>query len=57
MNSLRCPRNKLAAVLVLLFEKEGVLRVLLTTRSKTLRSHPGQVDVFIGLSNGPYRII
>jgi coenzyme A diphosphatase NUDT7 len=26
----------------LLFEKEGSLRVLLTTRSKNLRSHPGQ---------------
>ncbi|KAH9958579.1 NUDIX hydrolase domain-like protein [Russula dissimulans] len=30
------------AVLVLLYEREGVLRVLLTTRSKELRSHPGQ---------------
>ncbi|KAF9649871.1 hypothetical protein BDM02DRAFT_3094075, partial [Thelephora ganbajun] len=34
--------NRRAAVLILLFEKEGSLRVLLTTRSKTLRSHPGQ---------------
>ncbi|EIW84192.1 hypothetical protein CONPUDRAFT_50555, partial [Coniophora puteana RWD-64-598 SS2] len=33
---------KLAAVLVLLFEKDGALRVLLTTRSKSLRAHPGQ---------------
>ncbi|KAL7279362.1 hypothetical protein ACG7TL_007203 [Trametes sanguinea] len=33
----------LAAVLVLLFEKAGELRVLLTTRSKSLRAHPGQV--------------
>lgn len=31
-------------MLVLLFElnKDGHLRVLLTTRSKSLRSHPGQ---------------
>jgi peroxisomal coenzyme A diphosphatase NUDT7 len=29
-------------VLLLLFERAGKLRVLLTTRSKTLRSHPGQ---------------
>lgn len=29
-------------MLVLLYEKEGNLRVLLTTRSKTLRAHPGQ---------------
>ena len=38
------PRNKRAAVLVLLFElnRDGHLRVLLTTRSKSLRSHPGQ---------------
>lgn len=34
--------NRRAAVLVLLFEREGSLRVLLTTRSKNLRSHPGQ---------------
>lgn len=31
-----------AAVLVLLYEKAGSLRVLLTTRSKSLRSHPYQ---------------
>ncbi|KAI9573995.1 hypothetical protein HD554DRAFT_2012754, partial [Boletus coccyginus] len=31
-----------AAVLVLLYEKEGEPRVLLTTRSKLLRTHPGQ---------------
>ncbi|KAG6330682.1 hypothetical protein ID866_8410 [Astraeus odoratus] len=36
------PREKLAAVLVLLYEKAGELRVLLTTRSKLLRAHPGQ---------------
>jgi hypothetical protein len=35
-------RKKLAAVLVLLYEKGGELRVLLTTRSKLLRAHPGQ---------------
>ncbi|KZT73492.1 hypothetical protein DAEQUDRAFT_683699 [Daedalea quercina L-15889] len=32
----------LAAVLVLLYEKSGELRVLLTTRSKLLRAHPGE---------------
>ncbi|KAL5503912.1 hypothetical protein ACEPAH_7983 [Sanghuangporus vaninii] len=36
------PTNRLAAVLVLLYEKKGELHVLLTTRSKKLRSHPGQ---------------
>ncbi|KAI0033095.1 NUDIX hydrolase domain-like protein [Vararia minispora EC-137] len=36
------PRTRLAAVLALLFERDGKLRVLLTTRSKALRSHPGQ---------------
>lgn len=36
------PSSKLAAVLVLLYERAGGLRVLLTTRSKELRSHPGQ---------------
>ena len=39
------PASKCAAVLVLLYERErggGGLRVLLTTRSKELRSHPGQ---------------
>ncbi|KAG9315141.1 hypothetical protein JVU11DRAFT_4264 [Chiua virens] len=36
------PSNKLAAVLVLLYEEHGELRVLLTTRSKLLRAHPGQ---------------
>jgi peroxisomal coenzyme A diphosphatase NUDT7 len=38
------PANKKGAVLILLFElnKDGHLRVLLTTRSKSLRSHPGQ---------------
>jgi len=41
-----CPSSqsasKLAAVLVVLYERAGGLRVLLTTRSKALRSHPGQ---------------
>ncbi|KAJ1307629.1 hypothetical protein OPQ81_001725 [Rhizoctonia solani] len=37
------PRNKTAAVLLLLFIRDGHLRVLLTTRSKHLRSHPGDV--------------
>ncbi|KAH9838694.1 uncharacterized protein C8Q71DRAFT_704772 [Rhodofomes roseus] len=32
----------LAAVLVLLYEKSDELRVLLTTRSKLLRAHPGE---------------
>ena len=31
-----------AAVLIVLYEKDSHLRVLLTTRSKTLRAHPGQ---------------
>ena len=44
MYSDRFPPNKRAAVLILLFElnRDGFLRVLLTTRSKSLRSHPGQ---------------
>ncbi|KAG6840120.1 hypothetical protein C0991_008880 [Blastosporella zonata] len=36
------PQSKLGAVLILLYEQERELRVLLTTRSKTLRTHPGQ---------------
>jgi len=36
------PRSRLAAVLVLLYEDQGKLRVLLTTRSKALRTHAGQ---------------
>jgi len=36
------PTTKLAAVLVLLYEKDEHIQVLLTTRSKNLRSHPGQ---------------
>jgi len=42
----RCdqPREKLAAVLVLLYEQAGELRVVLTTRSKLLRAHPGETS-------------
>lgn len=36
------PSQKTAAVLVLLYEHNEILRVLLTTRSMALRSHPGQ---------------
>jgi hypothetical protein len=36
------PSSRLAAVLVLLYERAGRIHVLLTTRSKELRSHPGQ---------------
>lgn len=36
------PHRKQAAVLILLYEKADELRVLLTTRSKTMRTHPGQ---------------
>ncbi|TFK40219.1 NUDIX hydrolase domain-like protein [Crucibulum laeve] len=35
-------RFKLASVLVLLYEESGIIRVLLTTRSKALRTHAGQ---------------
>ena len=45
-SSLLCsssyPRSKLGAVLVLLYEDSGKLRVLLTTRAKTLRFEGGQ---------------
>ncbi|CAE6354001.1 unnamed protein product [Rhizoctonia solani] len=37
------PWNKTAAVLLLLYVRDGHLRILLTTRSKHLRSHPGDV--------------
>lgn len=36
------PQSKHAAVLILLYEQNDQIFVLLTTRSKTLRSHPGQ---------------
>jgi len=42
MISSTYPTTKIAAVLVLLYEQEGILRVLLTTRSKELRTHAGQ---------------
>ncbi|PCH42650.1 hypothetical protein WOLCODRAFT_163945 [Wolfiporia cocos MD-104 SS10] len=35
-------QSRLAAVLILLYEKAGELNVLLTTRSKSLRAHPGE---------------
>jgi len=34
--------SRIAAVLVLLFEREGHLRVLLTTRAKRLKVHGGE---------------
>ncbi|KAF8972529.1 NUDIX hydrolase domain-like protein, partial [Flammula alnicola] len=37
--------TRLAAVLVLLFEQDGQLRVLLTTRAKELRTHGGQTSL------------
>lgn len=36
------PTSRIAAVLVLLFEREGHLRVLLTTRAKRLKVHGGE---------------
>ncbi|KAG9051605.1 hypothetical protein FS837_004115 [Tulasnella sp. UAMH 9824] len=47
------PRPRFAAVLVLLYYKPdgGGLRVLLTTRSKELRSHPGQAALPGGKSD------
>ncbi|KAF5382096.1 hypothetical protein D9615_004219 [Tricholomella constricta] len=36
------PQTRLGAVLILLYEDQGELRVLLTTRSKNLRTHAGQ---------------
>jgi NUDIX domain len=45
------PIGRLAAVLILLYEREGIIRVLLTTRSKNLRSHPGQVALPGGKSD------
>ncbi|CAL1715944.1 unnamed protein product [Somion occarium] len=57
------PSSRLAAVLVLLYEESGKLRVLLTTRSKSLRSHPGQTalpggkvdDVDVDVIQAAYR--
>lgn len=34
--------SKHASVLVLLYERDGIIHVLLTTRSKALRTHAGQ---------------
>ncbi|KAG8937282.1 hypothetical protein FRC02_000052 [Tulasnella sp. 418] len=45
------PKPRLAAVLVLLYYRSNRLRVLLTTRSKSLRSHPGQVALPGGKSD------
>ncbi|KAF8895597.1 hypothetical protein BD779DRAFT_1434223 [Infundibulicybe gibba] len=42
ISSSAIPKNKLAAVLVLLYEQAGELHVVLTTRSKSLRTHAGQ---------------
>ncbi len=42
ISRLDIPKSRHAAVLILLYEKSGGLKVLLTTRSKTLRTHPGQ---------------
>ncbi|KAF9482356.1 hypothetical protein BDN70DRAFT_853378 [Pholiota conissans] len=39
------PFSRLAAVLVLLFEKQGHVRVLLTTRAKELRTHGGETSL------------
>jgi len=45
------PTNRLGGVLVLLYERDGAVRVLLTTRSKLLRSHPGEVALPGGKSD------
>ncbi|KAG8908505.1 hypothetical protein FRB99_005864 [Tulasnella sp. 403] len=45
------PKPRFAAVLVLLYLRDGKLRVLLTTRSKALRSHPGQAALPGGKSD------
>lgn len=42
MTSSTYPKSRLAAVLVILYEQDGLIRVLLTTRSKELRTHAGQ---------------
>jgi len=36
------PISRLAAVLIILYEQDGLIRVVLTTRSKELRTHAGQ---------------
>jgi len=42
MTSSTYPKSRLAAVLVILYEQDGLIRVLLTTRSKELRTHAGE---------------
>lgn len=49
------PTNRLAGVLVLLYERDGAVRVLLTTRSKLLRSHPGQYTPAFQTPSPEYR--
>ncbi|KDR68762.1 hypothetical protein GALMADRAFT_146105 [Galerina marginata CBS 339.88] len=44
LNNIR-PTSRLAAVLVLLFERDGQLRVLVTTRGKHLKTHGGQTSL------------
>lgn len=39
------PYSRLAAVLVLLFERDGALRVLVTTRGENLKTHGGQTSL------------
>ncbi|CUA72633.1 hypothetical protein RSOLAG22IIIB_10205 [Rhizoctonia solani] len=47
----RFPLHRQVAVLVLLFVRDGHIRVLLPTRSKSLRSYPGQVALPRGRCN------
>lgn len=42
MHRENVPVKKRAGVLILLYEQNGALRVLLTRRALTLRTHPGQ---------------
>jgi 8-oxo-dGTP pyrophosphatase MutT (NUDIX family) len=42
MTSATYPKSRHAAVLVILYEQDEQIRVLLTTRSKELRTHAGQ---------------
>lgn len=45
IGSIDKPISRLAAVLVLLFERDDHLRVLLTTRAKQLRIHGGETSL------------
>ncbi|KJA21940.1 hypothetical protein HYPSUDRAFT_41552 [Hypholoma sublateritium FD-334 SS-4] len=45
VGSVDKPTSRLAAVLVLLFERDDHLRVLLTTRAKQLRTHGGETSL------------